>query len=48
MNQEINGLKEGLWIEKYSNGNIRCELNYLDGKLNGLCKYYYENGNINF
>ena len=46
MNQEINGLKEGLWIDKYSNGNIESVINYLNNKRHGLCKHYYINNNI--
>lgn len=28
----------------YENGNLRSELKYNDGKLNGECKWYYESG----
>lgn len=40
------GLRDGLWIEKYSNGKLKSEIYYKNGLYNGLCKYYYKNGNI--
>ena len=47
----------GVWKEFYSNGNIKEEINYVDGKLNGYRKiydqfgklvdvYYYKNGEV--
>ena len=51
------GKKEGVYKEYYENGNLYKELNYIDGKKNGISKvfkinhilstdYYYENNNI--
>lgn len=37
---------DGLQISYYSNGNIRAERNYLNGKRHGITTLYYENGNI--
>jgi|WetSurMetagenome_2_1015567.scaffolds.fasta_scaffold28941_2 uncharacterized protein len=42
------GLKQGIWCEYFSNGNIKSEANYLDDDLNGSVKEYDENGNLKF
>src|ERR1051325_6838218 len=49
INRVINGLKQGLWIEKDTNvvGEIFTNHNnYLNGKLNGLCKTYDSKGTL--
>ena len=30
----------------YENGNVLSEINYKDGKRDGLCRYYWKNGQI--
>jgi antitoxin component YwqK of YwqJK toxin-antitoxin module len=41
-----NRLKQGTWKEFYSNNTPKREINYKDGKLDGLYKEYDENGKI--
>ena len=36
----------GTSIDKYSNGNIQREYNYLNGKEHGICRWFFENGKI--
>ena len=45
-NQVIDGLKQGLHIEKYDNGKVRWEGHYKNGKIDGKWVWYYENGKI--
>ncbi len=40
------GQKDGIWKDLYSNGNLREEKTYLDGKLNGYVKRYNEEGKL--
>ena len=42
----VNGIKCGEYFEYHENGSIRGICNYLDDKLNGLCKNYDQNGTI--
>jgi len=44
MNEE--GAKDGVWKEYFSNGNLRAEGKYKDGKRIGGWKFYHENGNL--
>lgn len=41
-----NGLKQGVWKEFYSNGVVRQETMYLNGKRNGYVKKYDETGTL--
>lgn len=41
-----NGLKTGMWVEYYGNGNLKNQINYSNGKPNGKCKVYWINGNL--
>ena len=43
---DSNGLKTGLWVEYYSNGQIEVESEYLNGLKNGITKCYYESGEL--
>ncbi|HPN39331.1 MAG TPA: hypothetical protein PL041_13095 [Melioribacteraceae bacterium] len=38
--------KDGVYIVRYPNKKIKAELFYLNGKLNGICNFYFENGRI--
>ena len=40
------GLKQGLWIKKYPNGNINYEGYFKDDRPVKLMKRYFENGDI--
>jgi len=40
------GKKEGVWKEFYSNGNLKEEKTYTEGKLNGYYKRYNEEGRL--
>jgi antitoxin component YwqK of YwqJK toxin-antitoxin module len=37
-------MKTGLWIQFYETGQVKMELNYEDGLLNGISKAYNEEG----
>ena len=39
-----NGVKDGLWVQWYANGEKNKQGNYLDGKENGIWTWWYENG----
>ena len=41
---DINKKKQGKWIKKYSNGNVRYEGFFTNDIPSGTFKYYYENG----
>lgn len=43
-----NGLKQGIWKEFYSNGNLKKEENYKDNLLHGYYREYNNNGQIIF
>ncbi len=43
---DINGLKQGQWIKKYSNGNIQYEAYFIDNKPIGEFKRYDSYGNL--
>ncbi len=50
-NQTVNqtdarGLRQGLWIAKYPNGNIKYMIYFKDGHPAGLYKRYYPNGQL--
>ncbi len=40
------GNKDGIWKDFYSNGNVREEKTYLNGKLNGYVKRYNDDGRL--
>jgi antitoxin component YwqK of YwqJK toxin-antitoxin module len=40
MNQIINGLKEGYWIDYWSNGNPYSKGNYINNEKEGYWEYY--------
>ncbi len=44
----INGMRNGIWIEYYKNGNIKSIISYWENKENGVKKIFYENGQIQF
>ena len=44
--QTIDGKREGLWREWWSNGQLMREGNYVKGEREGLWKYWYENGQL--
>ncbi|MGX5816788.1 toxin-antitoxin system YwqK family antitoxin [Chitinophaga lutea] len=41
-----NDRKEGVWKKYTINGDLMAEETFLQGALQGLCKYYYPNGKI--
>ncbi len=41
-----NGLKQGIWIIYYNNGEKKSEINYENGVPKGKAIFYYPNGNI--
>jgi hypothetical protein len=41
-----NGLKEGIWMTRYPDGNKRGYLTYEQDVLNGLCETYDDNGKL--
>jgi antitoxin component YwqK of YwqJK toxin-antitoxin module len=43
--QQVNGEKNGPYIEYYANGSLSQTGNYANGKENGILKFYDENGN---
>ena len=38
---QLNGKKNGIYREYYSNGQIKIEVNYIDDEKNGIKKSYY-------
>lgn len=38
--------KDGVYIVRFENGNIKAELFYQNSRLNGICNFYFENGRI--
>ena len=38
--------KDGVYVVRFENKNIKAELFYKDSKLNGICNFFYENGRI--
>ncbi len=44
--KDDNGVKQGRWIEFYSNGNKKTESNYFNGKLHGIYREYELNGKL--
>ncbi len=44
--RDANGLKQGIWKEFFSNGKIKKEEIFLDGKKNGYFKEYNQFGNL--
>ena len=43
---DSNGLRQGLWRAYHHNKNLWYELNYVNGKLHGLAKYWYPSGTL--
>ena len=39
-------LFEGIGFELYENGKLKCELTYVEGQVNGICKEWFESGKI--
>lgn len=42
----IDSKKNGLWIEYYCNGNLKGKIQYANGRPDGYCIIYHENGKI--
>jgi len=42
----IDNKKNGLWIEYYCNGNLKNKIQYVNGRPDGYCIIYHENGKI--
>jgi len=42
---DINGVKQGIWVEKVGS-NIIDSMNFVDDKLNGIYKSYFTSGNL--
>ena len=40
----INGRRSGLWTEYFCNGNLRGKITFVDGRPNGHCIMYHDNG----
>jgi antitoxin component YwqK of YwqJK toxin-antitoxin module len=40
--------KHGRWVELWSNGNLRYDLNYENGQYHGNSKWFYENGQVRY
>jgi len=40
----INGLKTGVWVEYYGNGNIKSKIEFKKGIPNGKCEMFWGNG----
>jgi antitoxin component YwqK of YwqJK toxin-antitoxin module len=45
-NIDVNGYKQGNWLKKYNNGNIKYKGQFTDDKPFGLFYYFYENGKL--
>ena len=45
-NVDINGYKQGKWLKKHNNGNIKYKGQFTDDKPFGLFYYFYENGKL--
>jgi len=45
---EWEGLFNGVGYDVFSNGQLRKERNYKEGKRDGLSKWWYENGQLRF
>lgn len=41
---QVNGRKNGIWIEYYENGNVKSIVGYWNGMPEGIWKTYYSNG----
>ena len=39
--------EDGVYTDYFSNGNIRTETPYKNGKINGIVRTYYSNGVVN-
>jgi antitoxin component YwqK of YwqJK toxin-antitoxin module len=42
----MNGKKEGIYKLYHDNGQLLCEVNYIDGLRQGIFKSYYSNGQL--
>lgn len=38
----LNGMRDGIWIIRYSDGSVRCKGNYIKNVRVGIWKYYKE------
>lgn len=43
---DSNGMKQGLWVETYENGNVKEIIYYKDDLLDGIYIHFYENCKI--
>lgn len=41
-----NNRKKGIWLNYYSNGNLKSEITYKNNRPDGYAKIYYENGKV--
>lgn len=41
-----NNRKIGVWVEYYTNSNLKSKITFVDGRPHGPSTMYYENGNI--
>lgn len=42
----VNGMKTGMWIQYYPNGNVRTRLPYVNNRPHGYAISYYESGHV--
>jgi len=42
----VDGLKNGLWVKYYSNGQLENKINFKNGKPDGIIEFYFDNGQI--
>ena len=42
----FNGKKEGIYRLYFENGRIYKEINYIDDKISGICRVFYNKGNL--
>ena len=42
----MSGKQESLWKFYFEDGQLDQEINYKDGIFNGVCKWYYVNGQL--
>jgi antitoxin component YwqK of YwqJK toxin-antitoxin module len=46
VNRTVNGQKEGLWVTRYANGQVRSEGTFKSGVKDGSWTLYHQNGNL--
>ena len=42
------GIRNGYWEEYFSNGQIQCKGNYINGNRDGYWEWYHDNGKLRF